>query len=238
MESEKDLGVTIDHNLNFDSHICSKVKKANQMFAMIRRSFKHLDIPTFVPMYKSLVRTHLDYAASVYHPYKKKHIDQLESVQRRATKQIPGMKELSYPERLRKLKLPTISYRRVRGDMIELYKIINKIYDDSVTSFIEMWSDKAIRSSSRTHDKKLFPQHAKSLLRQNSFKVRTANTWNSLPEYIVNAPSLNSFKNRLDKLWQTQDLMYDDHKAPLASSTTGNRKRLEKTDRDSGGEAS
>jgi plasmid maintenance system killer protein len=53
-----------------------------------------------------------------------KHIDMIENVQKRATKQIPGMKNLSYEERLRKLELPTLSYRRLRGDMIEVYKII------------------------------------------------------------------------------------------------------------------
>jgi hypothetical protein len=50
------------------------------------------------------VRTHLDYASSVWAPYKKKYIDKIDSVQKRATKQIPGFHNLSYPERLKKLK--------------------------------------------------------------------------------------------------------------------------------------
>ena len=54
-----------------------------------------------------MVRTQLDYASSVWAPYRKKHIDMIENVQKRATKQIPGMKNLSYEERLRKLELPT-----------------------------------------------------------------------------------------------------------------------------------
>ena len=52
-----------------------------------------------------------------------KHKDEIENVQRRATKQLPGMSNLSYPERLQKLKLPTLAYRRICGDMIELSKI-------------------------------------------------------------------------------------------------------------------
>jgi hypothetical protein len=55
-----------------------------------------------------------------------KYIDKIESMQKRATKQIPGFNNLSYPERLKKLKLPTIAYRRIMGDMIETYKIINE----------------------------------------------------------------------------------------------------------------
>ena len=74
----------------------------------------------FIPLYKTMVKTQLDYASSVWAPYKKKHIDMIENVQKRATKQIPGMNNLPYEERLRKLELPTLSYRRLRGDMIEV----------------------------------------------------------------------------------------------------------------------
>ena len=72
------------------------------------------------PLYKTLVRTHLEFASSVWHPYKSKYIEMIENVQRIATKQLPGLKNLSYPERLRKLKLPTLTLKRIRGDMIEL----------------------------------------------------------------------------------------------------------------------
>ena len=89
----------------------SYIRKKN---TVIRRIFKHLDERTFITMYKTLVRTHLDYASSVWFPYRKRHIELTEGVQRRATKQIPGMKDLNYEERLRKLKLPTLKYRTVR----------------------------------------------------------------------------------------------------------------------------
>ena len=93
----------------------------------IRRTFKYLNAETFLPIYKTLVRTHLDYLNAVWAPYKKKHIDKIESVQKRATKQIPGLGNLSYPERLKKL--PTLAYRRIRRDMIEAYKILHMKYD-------------------------------------------------------------------------------------------------------------
>jgi len=64
------------------------------------------------------VRTHLEFASSVWHPYKIKHIDMIENVQRQATKQLSGFKELSYSECLKRLKLPILSFRRERGDMI------------------------------------------------------------------------------------------------------------------------
>ena len=70
---------------------CEKVIKANSVFAAIRRTFKYLNAETFLSIYKTLVRTHLEYANSVWAPYKKKHIDKIECVQKRATKQIPGL---------------------------------------------------------------------------------------------------------------------------------------------------
>ena len=59
---------------------------------------------------------HLEYGNSIWCPYKIRDIEAIEAVQRRATRQLPGMKDLSYEERLRKLKLPTLVYRRARGD--------------------------------------------------------------------------------------------------------------------------
>ena len=63
-----------------------------------------------MPLYKALVRNHLDYAASICH-------------RKCATKQLPGMKDIPYQERLEGLKLPTLTYRRTRGDMIVVYKL-------------------------------------------------------------------------------------------------------------------
>jgi hypothetical protein len=215
VNEEKDIGVIIDSELNFDKHISEKVNKANSMFALLRRTFQFLDQSTFVPLYKTLVRTHLEFASSVWHPYKVKHLDMIENVQRRATKQIPGLKNLTYAERLKKLKLPTLSFRRIRGDMIELYKILNGKYDRQAAPFIKLWKDMSIRTGVRGNSLKLYPQRARTELRKNSFAIRVAKTWNNLPESIVTAPTVNTFKNRLDKHWREQDLLYDDYKATI-----------------------
>ena len=67
----------------------------------------------------------------------------IENVQRRSTKLIPGFKTLSYKERLQKLKLPTLKYRRLRWDMIEVYKILHGVYDERVTSELFNIKDQA-----------------------------------------------------------------------------------------------
>jgi hypothetical protein len=129
VEKEKALGVTVDCNLSFEHHIMEKLSKANQMMGLIRRSFVYLDTENFRRLYKAIVRPHLEYANSVWVPRRKKDIITLENVQRRATKLVPGLRNLTYQERLKKLNIPTLVYRRLRGDMIEMYKMISGAYD-------------------------------------------------------------------------------------------------------------
>ena len=215
VDQEKDIGVIIDSNLEFDKHINAKINKANSMFSIIRRSFQFLSQQNFIPLYKSLVRSHLDYASSVWNPYKQKHIDALENVQRRATRQLPTLSKLPYEERLQTLKLPTLAYRRVRGDMIEVYKIMNEIYDTDVTLFLKTRVQSAERTSQRGHKFQLYTEHINKNIRKHSFAVRVINIWNSLPKEVAEAPSINSFKNRLDKYWSTQELVYN-YKAKLS----------------------
>ena len=160
--------------------------------AVIRRSFTTLNQHNCVPLYKALVRSHLDYAISIWSPYKQKYKDAIENVQRRATKQLPGMKNIPYEERLQRLKLPTLAYRRTRGDMIEVYKLLHGKYD-------------------------MFLERACTNVRKESFSLRVTRSWNDLPEVVVTAPSVNSFKNRLDRHWSTEEFLYN-YKAALPGS--------------------
>ncbi len=186
------------------------------MFALLRRSFNFLDEELFLPLYKSLVRVHLDFASTVWAPHKIKHVEQLESVQRRITKQLPGMRDLSYPERLRRLKLPTLSYRRLRGDLIETYKITNGLYDKDCTSCLKLWADFTTTDGQlRGHSKKLFYQRSRLSIRENFFASRVVPIWNKLPEEIVSAPDTDTFKNKLDELMLNQDIYYNDFKSKV-----------------------
>ena len=80
----------------------------------------------FMSLYKSLVRPHSEYATVIWSPLYKKDRISIENVQRRATKLVRACKNV-YTERLRKLGLPTLEYRRQRADIIQVYKILNDI---------------------------------------------------------------------------------------------------------------
>ena len=118
-QQERDLGVIIDNQLSFGKEIEARVTKANKIAGLIRRTFTHLDNNTFVLLFTALVRPHLEYAAVVWEPRWKKHIQKVEGVQLRATRMLPGMSSLDYPSRLKRLNLPSLAFRRLRGGMIE-----------------------------------------------------------------------------------------------------------------------
>ena len=162
----------------------------------------------FLPLYKALVCSHFDYAMSIWNPHMIKFIDSIESVQRRATKLIPKIKNLTYPERLKALNLPTLSYRRIRGDMIEVYKIISNIYDSNTSQTILNFREKN-SINLRGHQFTLEHKRLYTPSRVNYFANRVVNNCNSLPDNVVGAGTLNMFKNSLDRLWSKQDLLYN-----------------------------
>ena len=117
VQEEKDLGVIVDNKLKFKSHISQKISKANSMLYLIKNCFKHLDENMFLLLYKSLVRPHLEYASSAWNPITKEDIIRIEGVQRQATKLIPNLSTLNYTERMTKLELPSLYFRRLRQDI-------------------------------------------------------------------------------------------------------------------------
>ena len=118
---QTDLGITFYREINFKKHIANITKKANQMLGIIKRNFSFINRDIFIKLYRSLVRPHLEYGQCIWSPYLIHCKKEIEKVQRRATKIVPGMNNLSYEERLIKLKLSSLNYRRMRGDLIQKY---------------------------------------------------------------------------------------------------------------------
>ena len=130
---------------------------------------------------------------TVWAPYLEKDKKLIESVLRRATKVVGGPKDLSYEQRLKRVGLPSMVYQRLRGDMIETYKFTHWLYATQDRLFTV-----DTKSVTRGHSYKLLKPRAETTLRQNFFTQRVIARWNALPEDVVEAPSLNAFKNRLD----------------------------------------
>ena len=200
---EKDLGVYIDYQLKFSDHCQEKVNKANKVLGFIRHTFKHLNKETFMLLYKSLVRPHLEFGSSIWSPKHKYNIDAIERVQRRATKLIPELKELSYTDRLRNLNLETLSYRRTRADLLETYRIFTNQHHVNRDTHCSQCPTKqmlatSLSTATRGHSMKLQIQPSAGA-RQNFFETRVCKVWNKLSEKTVSSKNVDIFKNNLLK---------------------------------------
>ena len=147
-------------------------------------------------------RPHLEYAAPVWSPYSKQDINVLENVQRRATKVVAQIKNLPYEERLRMLGLTKLVDRRIRGDLILLFKIKNGF--NKIDLFCDVNPTSQIfdgpANNTRGHNFKLSKQSKTTCnQREHFFTNRIVTHWNNLPQEVVQANSINQFKARLDK---------------------------------------
>ncbi len=125
VSEEKDLGVLIHESLNLSFQCATVVKTANRVLGMIRRAYDYRSKENIVSLYKSLVRPHLDYCVQAWRTYYQKDIDNIEKVQRRALQMINGLERMSYESRLEKAGLMTLETRRLRADLLEVFKIMH-----------------------------------------------------------------------------------------------------------------
>ena len=116
------MGVIFDSQFKFDEQLDDKINKANAFLRLIKRNVTYLRKDAFITLYKSLLRSHLEYAVQVWSPYTVAYIKRIEKVQMLATKRITCINYLMYAERLSSyLNLPTLHSRRIRGDMIMVF---------------------------------------------------------------------------------------------------------------------
>ena len=201
---EKDLGVHVDPSLHFSQHCAKAASKANQIVGLVKRTFSYMDIEMMTQLIKGLIRPLLEYGNAAWSPLYKKDATVIESVQRRATKLVPKLRGSDYESRLRAMKLPSLVYRRMRGDMIECFKYMHKVYKVKTNFLIpeepEQNEENGERKSkTRGHDRRIPQQRSHLDVRKNFFSVRVANIWNNLPESVVEASSVDTFKSRFDK---------------------------------------
>ena len=191
---EKDLGVTISADMKVSEQCGIAASKGNQIIGLIRRNITYKGKKLIIPLYKAIVRPHLEYCIQAWRPYRKKDIDTLERIQRRATKMIPELGDLSYEERLKECGLTTLETRRLRGDQIEVFKILNGYENIDRNMFFSLKKD----SRTRGHEVKLVKDQCRLDIRKHSFSQRTINEWNKLSTDCVTASSVNMFKNKVD----------------------------------------
>ena len=168
---EKDLGVTITADMKVLEQCGIAALKGNQIIGLIRRNTTYKEKKLIIPLYKAIVRPHLENYIQAWRPYCKQDIDTLERIQRRATKMIPELRHHSYEERLKECGLTILETMRLRGDQIEVFKILNGYENIDRNIFFSFKKD----NRTRGHEVTLVKDQCRLDIRKYSFSQRTIN---------------------------------------------------------------
>ena len=215
----KDLGVLVTADISWTPHINSIAESARRMAAWTLSVFRDRSESTMLTLYKSMIRSRLEYNSPLWNPSNIADIQTLENIQRSFTSKIDQCQNLNYHDRLVKLKLMSLQRRRERYIIIHMYKVLQSISpNDTNIQFI--FSDR------RGIQAVIPPLHRQASRRaqqkyDSSFSVLGPKLWNLLPKSTTLQPTLVSFKSSLQKfLDATPD------KPPVSGYVTANSNSL------------
>ena len=168
------------------------------MLGFLRRNLRISSKETKSMAYMAMVRSNLEYCATVWNPWKKEHIKKLEMVQRRAARFVTNRfhNTSSVSDMLEHLEWDTLEARRCKLQLTMFYKIVNNIVDINKDLYLEP----AIAKTRANHSKKFRQISTSQNCFKNSFFPRTIPLWNKLPAYTAEALDLVLFKQGLSNL--------------------------------------
>lgn len=189
--SIRDLGVTISSTGGVSEHCIKVAAQARKITGLMLRTFSSRKPSVVLPIFKTVIRPIVEYATPVWNPCLSKDIAEIERIQRKVTKCIFGMRNLSYDERLQRLGLPTLEVRRNFFDLIECYKIVHGLVRSDCHAVLTL-SD----CNTRGFQSKLkcTLHTARHNVRRHFFIERVLTLWNALPSEVVLHPTLSAFK--------------------------------------------
>ena len=194
------LGVELNNKLSWANHIQNVKTRANQILGLLRRNLYSCSSDVKSVAYKTLVRPRLEYCASVWDPYQKDLISQLESVQRRSARFVlkNHRRKASVTQMLTQLKWEPLEHRRASQRLTLIYKSVNKLMAVNTDSYqTKPRSCASTRQLDSISFRKL--QTAKDCYKYSLFP-RTFAEWNCIPASIRSAPTVGQFKTGINHI--------------------------------------
>ena len=196
-DQQRDLGIIITKDLKRQKQTEKSCKTANRVLGFIALNFKNKNKELILPWYKSLVRPHPEHSVQFRSPHLRQDIDKIEKIQRRDTKMIPEIGNHSYLQRIQDIKLIGLVRRRLRGQLIEVFKFLNEFTTASARGLF----DYNHNDRTRNNWAKLIVKHFSTSVAQHFYPIQITSTCNAIPSEVVSSRTVNSFKNTLDKHW-------------------------------------
>lgn len=195
----KDLGVYVDSELTWRQHITLKSDDAKRKANWVLRTFMSRDRETMMLLYKSYVRSIIEYCCPLWSPHLQGDIIRVESIQRSFTAKIKGLKSMDYWNRLKELGLYSLQRRRERYTVILVWKIYNNI----IPNFVNIVFHESSRRGT-TCIRPLGSSRYSSInnMRFHSFTSVASALYNIVPHRIKSIPTLEGFKTELDRFLQ------------------------------------
>ena len=191
---ERDLGVIMSDKLKPSSQCAKAARTAQTVLGQIIRAFHFKDKDVFVQLYKTYVRPHLEFSTPAWSPWTVADKDLLEKVQRKAIRQVTGLRGNSYEERLAELGMVTLEERRHRADMAMTHQIVAMQDGGDRSELFTMATEAARVTRTAADPLNVRIRHGRLDIRKNFFTVRVTEPWNNVPSEIKSLCP-NAFKN-------------------------------------------
>ena len=188
-----DLGLLVQSPISFKSHVDNIVARSFKKLAVINKVFSTKSHFTIIELYKSFVRPLLEYSSVIWCPYTQNLVDEVERVQRRLCRMLPSLRHLSDKSQLKKIGLLSLRARRIRFQLITIYKMNKNVSGLNFYDFFELLTD----CRTRGHSARIRTKYSSHNYRLHFFTVSSITMWNNLSQGDIDSPSITSFKSRL-----------------------------------------
>jgi len=197
---ETDIGVLVSSTLKPSAQCAKAARTAQAVLGQLTRAFHYRDKRTFMRLFTTYVRPHLEFAVPAWSPWTQADIDCLERVQKRAVAMVSGLTGRTYEERLAELEMVTLKERRHQLDMLETYKIVTGKEGLQKETWFEM-AGATGRATRATADPLNLRVPAPRLeIRRHFFSQRVPKSWNEVPSDLKNVATVEAFRHGYRRL--------------------------------------